>query len=529
MCHSAARARTCYTEQMDYHIPPRPPSPKHPTLLAMALSVGGKSAWPSIIEQIDWQMPDVGRASVLLNSHQWGSEVLYVHPLSTLARCVDEATFLQCLEQAHQQQGERMDFKVGERGNMIDLSNWVDTGVLSAVARHGTPRMLKALVQKLLERDRLTSNVANFPDRLRNGANPVDALARGSTDYRRKMKLLGDLIKGQAAAMFLAPKGVSVYARRLGRKAEANLYGMGLKSAIQHGNEEMFEVVVASKKASMDLDVIDTAASYRHMDMLVRAGSALGWDLDWDDMPRQLPPLLSALRHHAWYCLEAQFPGTLAKQDQDRARYFESFDAPAEHAAGLTVVLELIKDLPQQIRDIPQLGTELSALGRTLAPVFMALPEDRVEEAWSLLENISKAQGLEPARFMWMPETATMISMSQHPDNPWVRRILRAIEELPVDQARDFLAEQHRLLRNHWSSSSANELREGAAERAIPGVALWWSHLPPGTTDQTIYGWMGSAHGGRQEIEFTLRQIMLDRTAQDASPAQRAVPRPRQM
>lgn len=516
-------------------IPPLPAPPKYPTLLSMALANATLEQRLAIIDQIDWRMPDVGRANVIVWGNQWGSEIIHVHPLSTLSRYVDDATFRQCLDLAHQGQSTEVLFRMGQRDDPVDLADWVRSGVLSAVLKNGTTTQLSDLIAKLAKRPRQTAHL-DHPTGFERVPDPFKALALADhttvADYKRRMKLVVRLASTQSAMQF--GKAGSAWARRAAKNTERGLYTIALSRAMEKGNAPMLEAVLSIGKARLPVEALASACDKGQMEFAVQAAVALDWKIDWTARPYQeLPYFTRALSAQAWRCHEILLPATRLLSDREWSLRHESVDpdpATALPAAAQLAQRTLI-DLPELIKRDRDLGKPLVGMLDQLVPALMGLPADQVDDAWERLAQIKVVpKTLNSMELPWFPNTDTFTRMSCQPDNPFVRRVLRAVTELSPEQTQVFLDHQRFDLGQFWSTHSNGGLSDEQAKEPIAGVRLWWDHLPPDPSRPPLVGWMEAASVAVDpEKQQQIVRTLLEAVSAEASPAQRAAPAARKI
>jgi hypothetical protein len=512
-------------------LPPLPAPAPHPTLLSLALSYIPAKEHKDFIAQLDWSMPDVGRAYTVMYGNQWGAELIQVHPLSTLARLVDEDTFRLALSQAAAAQQGNIMVRSGGREEAVDLSDWVATGVVSAVARHGTTGMLKDLVEHIRQRSRQNSDLGR-PNAYERLPDPFAAMALGTTDYARKIKLLVGLAQAQSADLFASPR--SAFARRLGQRIRDSFSSQALSRAITAGNQPMVEAVVGAGHASMGLETFVDAASARQLSLAVFAANALGWqnvtsrctkekqEQGWSYMMRELCS-------HAWLCFERITPGTQAFADKDRLAHSlkKEFDPHTELLAAGQVASLFITQLRATIsqeKDASKLADEVLHL---VTPGLMALPAEALPEVWSDLQEM---WGTPLPTGYQLPGFACWSNMAHHADRPWVQHLCQVVEQLSHEEATSFLAAQQSSLARHCSQASPHDLEAGQAAGLLPGVALWWSHLPATARPASQEAWMDEMVSScKPEQALVVRRVMLETAARQVAPPSRPQVRTRSM
>ena len=500
----------------------------------MALANATPEQRLAIIDQMDWRMPDVGRANVIVWGNQRGVEIIHVHPLSTLSRYVDDATFRQCLDLAHQGQSTEVLFRMGQRDDTVDLADWVRSGVLSAVLKNGTTTQLSDLIAKLAERPRQTARL-DHPTGFERVPDPFKALALADhatvADYKRRMKLVVRLASTQSAMQF--GEAGSAWARRAAKNTERGLYTIALSRAMEQGNAPMLEAVLSIGKARLPVEALASACDKGQMKFAVQAAVALDWKIDWTARPYQeMPAFTRVLSVQAWRCHELRYPATRLLSDREWSPHHEGVEPDPITALPATALLaqRTLMDLPALLKQDHDLKPLVGMLDQ-LVPALMGLPADQVDDAWERLAQIKVApKTLNSMELPWFPNTAAFTRMSCQPDNPFVRRVLRAVAELSPKQTQIFLDHQSFDLGQFWSTRSNSGMSEEQAKEPFAGIRLWWDCLPPDPSRSTLVGWMETASVAvDQEKQQQIVRALLEVVSADASPATRSAPAARKI
>ena len=502
-------------------IPPRPEPPLHATVLTARLNESPPQEWRTIISNIDWNMPDVGRVPVLNNGHRWEFELLYVHPLSTLVGIVDDDTFSYCLTQAHAAQKQPIEFRLGGRNETTDLADWVATGVLNAVARKGSVASLKNLTKILLERKDLTSEIRSqlgYHQR----RTPIEHMAEGSFDYARKIKVLGHFLKEQIKGGILTNS--PTYIRRAVNHMEGDMHANALKYAIRLDNQEMVDALLNAKRIqALDVTILGEASSAMNLRLARQVAERMQWDFH-EITFSTLKYNLDSLRRHALKCLQYQQPNMINAEDDNihaSPPTLETQQIIQEQQAGHAVCQWITEQL---ITLVDKTHRERSAdIKDEMALIFSTLPAERVETHFNNLLILEKRtyqdDTFRPFTRVWLPSPKTLGKLTLLPDSPWRERIYEEVGRLDEKAARSFLENYATEITNHWRTTFNKgptlqpldfEISDQEILPIVQGLQEIWKRLPTTVIEKTdLHTWIMATDDGDSTLGDALKHALL--------------------
>lgn len=523
----------------------------------MKILAGSPVERTALLGAVDWDAPDTRR------SEGWDrggglvqADISHIHPLSTIAQVGDEALFNEALGMAHQKSTKPV--YLGERREMRAMADWVESGVLDAVASCGSPAMLKALTDVLLKRPKLTRSMGmNFES---NRADPWASLAKHgdrtkpAAHYQHILMLLDRYARAsQRSQMEFSNRKkpaedgsgpLNVWEKRL----RSGVYTHALWFAAKHANAPMLEAVLAIGHAPITLEAVGNALEAGGADL---AEQLLSHRKGWSVLIRQ--PLVEVKDNAPSHMLRQPH------QSREQLDLKEVLDA--QRALGECASLWLGPEtaaLPDEYRQ-----TQLDAADRLVMPMLdlfarftpphhaaAAQPGSSSTRApeWTLCPLLLRlsavdaphamaaitAQHIEgpemgalPALWMWQTLLAS-------PDSAWVDLQKTRISALSPEATDLYLKKLRSELETHWLQQTNWQQPPDDRQKAVPLDELAvldtvWPLLSLPSPELTLARWLGetlkSANLPPAEEANVLSRLLDHQSGPAAGAATRSTPR----
>jgi len=527
------------------------PHPIHSTLLSFMLeTVKDEASRQALIQKIDWDMPDVGYDYALLYGDRYSAELTVVHPLSTLCRYVDDATFKACLDRAALAQNEKLVYK--NKNSSYDnttsnLSDWVGMGVLSAVLEHGSLQMLSDLVETLEKRGSLTSRFDHV-NLFKHLPNPLLALAKSSNqdlEYSERIACVAKMAREAASRMFVPP--TSEYGQKSADLAEVSVYEEALKQAVLNKNQKMIDVVIATGKAKLDPELLPIACNRGAFAMAWRAQEALSDASLWSsDNYKLLFTLLKEVRPLGLLCSpKVRKKGSMLVDDDlhDMSKLSSlKINKKKEELAALKEVMfeimervipELMENADAEMLTSNRFAIMVSDLTNNFFPVLLSCDEEECRRVDGCLDRIfdklPKGEDNEvlnsSVKISWLPSLSDFSLLSKAGACPWKDILVKRMMDLSQDEKEEFVNSQATEVMSFWDgvlSPQGKNIKEGLPKEMdlpIPAVRVWWSTVMPDASETALMGWLGAQGKFHEEYETLIQRHFLmlvhDATVQD--------------
>lgn len=452
----------------------------------------------AVLEMFDWKMPDTGALPVPLHYDNWGMEVLFNHPLATVATLGDDELFIQALEIAHKQQSEEIYLKNDGRGDrrLTSLSDWVACGVLKATLQYGSPTMVKALLDKLEQREKLTTKwIYATPNNPLPYPCPYMGLAqseRGVEDAKKKIKLSHQFLEKQVRATILSPNVRQ--SNKMVRDIIKQSNKMFLLRAITSGNTEVIDAIFQVNSGSLPSDFFmpscfKDACWKNNATALVHAMdlsdfNAKAWVEEFNLDQWHLAALIERISNYANEAMLRAHPEVFT-------------GSPNLH--GMNMTLEKAQDEYQSIQKVakillPSLLSEEHGLSAMyLMPAFIHLPREDVQSVFEQIKPL-----LDHFEFTAFPDLPQWLNIHAFAPTPWIEQIKSFIGELDDERGSAYATMFGKSLKMYWTGClkderlDETELMEKRISHSIAAANHFYSTLPQSARPENDFmSWMG--------------------------------------
>lgn len=462
-----------------------------------------------VLPLVSWNMPDTGCLPAPIRHNEWGVEVIYTHPLSTLAAVAHDEVFARALDLAHESQSERL-YVRGEK-NPVDIFDWIKVGVLAETVRYGTVEMLEKLLEKLVQREELTISSINYETN-QDIPCPYKALAKSSSHHKEKLDLLVSYSVSRQAGFWV--RSSPSQRRSIEKQARQNSFTVALNAALRVGSIAMIDAISQMGPgplgwAQLTSKGISEACIFKRYDALAHAISLNGPKKPELDA-RELFYMLSSCAKHAERCLRKVHGKALSGVPGCEGWRENIDESSGSIAAARKVFLFLIEGLD----GTTPMDSVSSPTKLDLHSLFLDTPAQEIDQAWDVLNSVGESYGVK-----LLPNLREWMIIDALPPTAWTQRIGQEMASLSSEQVRKFLAWQGDDLVQSWEVSvKENELEK--IPDTFKAIERWWGLLPEGGRPcADALSWIDShANEMPDEVKVYARRHMLDGVGKKSLP-----------
>ena len=530
------------------HAPDLPP-PNGGTFLFRALkSAASPEQQRALLDCVDWNTPDVRLSAPWPRSDtHLQAELVQIHPLATVALLQDDSLFAYAMGLA--QAKEIPGLGVGQRPDMVYLSDWVSTQVLSTACAHTSPSMVKMLVDTLATRLRESRQINVLPGSRDEAATlPWRDLARfGSrrqtpAHYQEIVAEVDRLariqLRSNIRAVGSAPPRMDGRGRlnRWETDQRSRVYSMALLEACRQGNEPMFTGVLDTGYPLVSLAHVAAALESGGVDLALRLVKHPSGLERWSNQ---------ALAAKPTHRQNAGVVGELPLESKDLVardvlgvmveigRCFKAWESlPADHPAQpfkqpqqgrLVELASSFVELWQRFPDAtPDLNNLSDASCQSLLCVLLKMDEADIRHA----EKSLLREGSEYT-LVGLPSLDDWDRVWPCVQSPWASRLITRVAELDAESLGIYMEQLETTLFAEWVNWKADvrpQEMNNAVDRLIQGWAVWSANpnLPP--LSQWMEERLDRGARGKEDVISWVRARVLGSQLPE-SPARRPAPR----
>lgn len=476
-----------------------------------------------ILSLVNWHMPDTGCLPVPLRHDEWGVEVIYAHPLSSIAATAHEEVFLKALSLADKAQTQKIYLKGGR--DPVPFFDWISSGVLAETVKHGTVNMLEKLLETITQREELTNSSTRYETDIDIPC-PYSALAQSQHHYRQKLDLLVSFSVAQQAKFWQTPSPRQK--KQIEKNTRRSSFTVALNRALRFGNSEMITTISQMGPgplgwAQLTPKGISEACIPRKYEAIAHAIDLNGPDAK-ELEGRDLFLMLMSCTRHAEVCQHKIHKESLADIPLDSMYKGEELSDPKSSLeATRKTALFFIKSINSEKASTP---TSIpNNLG--LHPLFMDLPAQEVDRVWQMITQVQEEHQVKS-----LPGLREWMIISRLPATPWTDRLDSELAFFEEGEVSSFMTWQANELHAMWDES----IKEGNLDEVIPktfsAIQRWWSALPKQYLPYPDFdSWIDHhAEGYPEQVKtFARRQLLDDVSKRNNSANEKISPRPLKM